>query len=127
MLDEPAFAQDAVAWPTGLSGTDSGRATAKAFRAKLKRSSRAGRRSARFPFDHEPSALGAFGRAARGLLLVAVAAVLAGSTYLAYQVYVQPAPADTPPALTEPGAPPGDLKSDRADPTGRRIDAGGAG
>jgi hypothetical protein len=135
-LDEQAeFASDAVSWP-GLSGSGDGRAAganltpgashAMALRAKLRRSSRVGRRISRFPFEDGPPPLGAFWRAARSLLFVAVGALLAGSTYFAYQTYVQPAPDDTP-AIVEPGGLPGDAKSDLADPTGRRIDAGEAG
>jgi hypothetical protein len=95
-------------WPGGLAGADPARAAEaklspgalriKAMRARQRRSSRADPYgpSLGAPDEASAPATGAFKRASLSVLLMAGAAVLAGSTYFLYQAVMAAPPAAPP-------------------------------
>jgi hypothetical protein len=92
-----------------------------AMRAKLRRSSAAGPDTvARVPqMPDELAAPGTFRHASFSLLLMAGAAVLAGSTYFLYQSVLPPLTRPAP-VMLAPDPHPTGIKSDLADPTSRQ-------
>jgi hypothetical protein len=113
---EPTFAPDALA-----AKLTPGALRIKALRAKLRQSAPPRRLA-----EPEGPPPGAMKRASYSLLLMAGAAIVAGSTYYLYQTFVAPSPL-LGPLMMEWGAQPAGVKSDVADPSEPLVRGAGAG